>query len=211
MDTSMSTDRAVYRVRRYYRKSELPKKYGGTFEMVDDNAQQVMAVCDVIGKAALATSTIKDHLQDTWRMQPNRKIMPSRWVVTDPGQNIAMQFDQRILAKMTNPMYRTVLALLDGAGKEVYRLADPRTSIPDRMLGVGPDDWAIMSGDTLVAKLVRLPRQSEPSNGILGKLKTMLTTSDMGIISAGGHHVLPAPVALAMVMLLQELTDTSGG
>lgn len=43
-----------------------------------------------------------DHQRKAWQMIPNRKIMPTRYVVMDPRQNIAMQFDQKILGKMVN-------------------------------------------------------------------------------------------------------------
>lgn len=201
----------TYRVRRYYRKDDRPKKYQCTYEIIDDSTEQVVAFCDLIGKAAFTELEIFDHRQQLWRMKPNRKIMPSGWVVTEPGEKIAVQFDQKILGKMINPLYKTVLVLQDREGKEVYRLVDPRSSIPDRLLGLGPDEWALMSGDRLSAKLVRLPGKTEPPKGIFGKLKSMLMTSDPGIVSHGSRHVLPAPVALGMYILFRELTDSSGG
>ena len=188
-----------------------PKNYAGTFEITDDKTQQVMAVCDLVGKAVFAMLVIMAHQEKAWQMKPNRKIMPSRWVVTDPGQHIAMQFDQKMLGKLINPLYKTALTLEDGQGKELFRLVDPRTNIPDRVLSVGPNDWALMDGDQPVAKLVRLSRQTAPAKGILGKLKKFLASSDKGIVSAGSRHVLAAPVALGMLMLFEELTNVSGG
>ena len=170
-----------------------------------------MASCDLNGRAAFTALEIIDHRQQIWEMQPNRKIMPSRWVITEPGRSIAMQFDQKILGKMVNPLYKTLLVFEDGEGKEVYRLVDPRTDIPDRLLGVGPDEWAVMGGDQLMAKLVRLPAKTGPAKGFFGKLKNMLTTCDQGIISVGSSHILTAPVALGMLMLFRELTDCSSG
>jgi hypothetical protein len=208
---SLSTDQAIYRVRRYYRKGDVPKKYGGTYEIVDDNTLAVMAACDLTGKAVFATLVIMDHQDKDWQMKPNRKIMPSRWVITDPRQNIALQFDQKILAKIINPLYKVLLSLQNSEGKELFRLVDPRANIPDRILGVGPNDWALMKGDKPVAKIARLPRQTEPVKGIFGKLKNFLAGSDKGIISASSEHLLPAPVALGMLMLFEELTDVSGG
>jgi len=143
-----------------------PKNYAGTFEITDDKTQQVMAVCDLVGKAVFAMLVIMAHQEKAWQMRPNRKIMPSRWVVTDPGQHIAMQFDQKMLGKLINPLYKTALTLEDGQGKELFRLVDPRTNIPDRVLGVGPNDWALMDGDQPVAKLVRLSRQTAPAAGM---------------------------------------------
>ncbi|MCB2148950.1 MAG: hypothetical protein KQI81_20885 [Deltaproteobacteria bacterium] len=129
---------AVYRVRRFNKKGDKPKKYRCTFEVTDEHTQQVMAVCDLLGQAVFSTLTMIDHANHTWQMKPNRRITPSRWTVTGPEQKIAMPFDQKILATMVNPINKTVLALLDSMGKEVYRLVDTWTSIPDRELGAGP-------------------------------------------------------------------------
>jgi hypothetical protein len=90
-------NQAVYRVRKFYRKGDVAKKYQYTYEIIDDTTQQVMAVCDLIGKAAFNTLTILDHQHKTWEMKPNRNIMPSRWIVTDPGQGRVVQFDQKNL------------------------------------------------------------------------------------------------------------------
>ena len=81
-----------------------------------------MAVGDLVGQAVFSTLTIIDQDSRPRQIKPNRKIIPSRWVVTDPGQSIAMQFDQKILGKMVNPINNTMLALLDNMAKEVYRL-----------------------------------------------------------------------------------------
>lgn len=208
---STSNDQAVYRIRRFRREGDVPKKYEGTYEVIDDQSQQVMAVCDLVGRAVFAHVMFKDHQQQTWQMRPNRKIMPSRWTVTGPRQDVAMQFNQKIFGKMVNPLYKTALVLENGEGKEVYRLVDPRTNIPDRILGSGPDDWLVMNGDKPVAKLTRLPRPTESAKGIFGRLKRLLTGSDTGIVSAGNSHLLAAPVALAMFLLFDELTDSSAG
>jgi hypothetical protein len=45
-------------------------------------------------------------------MKPNRKVMPSRWIVTDPDGRITVQFDQKVLGKLVNLLYRVALTLL---------------------------------------------------------------------------------------------------
>lgn len=202
-------DQAVYRVRRVRRRGDVPRKYRYTLELSDDRTQRVMATCDLIGRAAFSTLAITDHDDRAWEMRPNRKVMPSRWVVTDPDGRIALQFDQKILGKVVNPLYKTAIVLLDGEGDEVYRLVDPRTDIPDQIFGLGPSDWAIMKGEEAVAKLGPLPRRGERPTGFLGKLRSRLEMPDQGIISAGTDHVLAAPVALGMLMIFEELTDNS--
>jgi hypothetical protein len=208
--TSASVEQAVYRVRKFRRKGDLPKKYRYTLEMADDRTQQIMAACDLIGHAAFSTLAITDHENQIWQMKPNRKIMPSRWIVTDPREQMAMQFDQRILGKLVNPITKNVFVMLDAREREVYRILDLRTSIPDRMFGVGSCDYAIMAGEEFVAKMLWLPRQTEQPKGLLGKIKGFLASSDRGIVSVGDQHALKAPIALGMVMIFSEVVETKG-
>ena len=66
-----------------------------------------------------------------------------------------------------------------------------------------------VKGDKPVAKLDWLPREKEKTKGFFGQLKRFFTGSDRAIISAAKSHLLPAPVAVAMIMLFEELTDVS--
>jgi hypothetical protein len=202
-------EQAVYRVRTLYRRDDKPKGYEHTLEVVDDHSGQVMATCDVVGRPAFATLEIIDDRGRTWRMQPNRKIMPSRWIVTDPDRNVAMQFDQKILGKLTNPMYKCALAFLNGDGEEVYRLVDPRTNVPDQLFGTGPTEWAIVKGDRLAAKLVYLRREDAKVGAWRGVLKKLASAPDVGIVSIGAGHVFAAPVALGMTVIFAVVTDPS--
>jgi hypothetical protein len=202
-------EQAVYRVRKVHRRDAMQKGYRHTLEMVDDHTGHVAATCNVVGRPAFATLEIIDEQGRTWRMQPNRKLMPSRWIVTDPHQRVAMQFDQKIVGKLANPLYKCALALLDGEGREVYRLLDPRTNVPDRIFGTGPREWIIADGDRLAAKLVRLPRKEKKAGGLRGVLRKLASTSEPGIVSVGAAHLLPAPVALGMVIIFAVVTDPS--
>ena len=206
-----NAEQRIYRARTSYRKECATKGYRHSLEMLDEATQQLMATCDLIGRASFAELLLLDEHQQPWRMRPNRKVMPSRWIVTDPQQRIAVQFEQNILGKLSNPLHKVVFNLLDGEGRLIYRLLDPRSAIADRLFGVGPDDWAISDGERLVAKLIRLPRPKPESRGLLAALRSLLTPTDPAIASIGPQHLLPAPVALAMLLLFQELTDASAG
>ncbi len=206
-----NVDQAIYRARTHYRKACTSKSYRHSLELLDEATQQVMATCDLVGRASFAELLLLDEHQQPWHMRPNRKFMPSRWIVTDPQQHIAMQFEQNILGKLSNPLHKVVFSLLDDEDQLVYRLLDPRSAIADRLLGVGPDDWAISDGERLVAKLIRLPQPKRKARGLLGALRSLLTAADPAIASLGPQHLLPAPVALAMLLLFQELTDASAG
>lgn len=207
---SESGDRAVYRVHRVHRKGDVPRKYQHSLELTDEHTREVMATCDLIGKAMSSTLAIMDRDQRIWEMKPSSKVTPSCWAVTDPDQRIAMQLDQMAVARLANPLYRVALALLDAEGSELYRLVDPRTDMPDKALGLGPSEWALLKDERPVGKLVRLPRQPDRAAGFLGKMRRHLAGSDQGIVSAGSDHVLAAPVALGMLMIFNELTDPSG-
>jgi len=202
---------ACYRIQRSLDRGDKPKKYRGPFRLIDEDTGLVAASCDLVGNAAFATVTIRDGENRHWQMRPNRKVMPSRWIVTDPQQRVAMQFDQKILAKLVNPLYRTVLVLLTEDDSEAFRLVDPVANIADRMFGAKIGDWAVLSGDKLVAKLTRLKRAGEPAGGLLGKVRHWLQSSDFAIVSASEEHALSAPVALSMYLIFRELNDPSGG
>lgn len=202
-------NQAVYRIRKSYRKENRPKKYKNTYTLSDDRTETILATCDLIGQAVFQMQSIQDHERKTWQMKPNRRIMPSRWIVSDPHQRVAMQFDQKILGKVMNPLYKTMLALLDDQDREVYRLVDPRKSIPDRIMVATPGEWALVHGKRPMAKVVCLPRNEEPAKGFFGKLKNFLSGSDQGLVSAEQTHTLAAPVALAMLLLVKELSDVS--
>ena len=208
---TMSPSIATYRVRRFSRKGDLPRNYRGTYEILDELTQQVMAHCDVLGHATFSLVSIIDRDHQTWTMKPNRKILPTRWILAGPSQSPAMQFDQNLSRKLKNPIYRIILTLLDGQDKEVYHVVDPREDFIDRVLGVGPDDWVIMEGDEPVARITHLVRYEGQPAGFWQKLRAFLTPTDKGIVSLKGSHVLSAPIALAMLLILHELTASSSG
>jgi len=186
-----------------------PKHYRGTWVLSDEAAKQVLATCELMGAVTFRSHDIVDGDGQVWRFAANRAVMPSRWLLTDPTRRLALQFHQQILRKLINPWQRTGLVLLDANDQERFRLVDPRTGVLDRTFGPGIDDWAILERDRPVAKLVRLPKEQEEPKGLLGHLSKLLSRSDQGIASVGPAHVLSAPAALALLMLVNELTDSS--
>jgi hypothetical protein len=205
---SASPEHALYRIRRA-RRSAPTESYRGRWEICDDATKQVLAVCDPLRVVTFGTHDIIDRDQQVWRLEANRGLLPSRWLLTDPKQRLVLQFDQQVARKLLNPWRATGLLLLDGDGKELFRLADARTGLLSRIFGPGIDEWVVMQGDAPVAKLVRLPREQQEPKGLVGHLGKLLSRADQGIASAGSTHVLGAPAALALLMLVNELTDSS--
>jgi hypothetical protein len=205
-------NRPTYRQQRYWIKGQTPKKYRGTYELKDEATGQVVAGCDLIGQVMFVGLDIHDADTKYWQLRASRRIMPTRWGLKDPSDNLVLQFDQKVLGKLTNPLYRVALTLLDAEGNERYRLVDPRTSIPDRIMSIHVGDWSLLEGEIPVAKMTALGREpKKASKGLLGKLKKFIKISDRGFVSAGDNHLLPAPAVLALLLLFDEVTDTSAG
>ena len=204
-------NQAVYRIRQLVREGDKPMIYQESLEIADDRTKEVLARCDLFGPAAFSKIEIIDKNYQTWQMKPVRRFKASRWIVTDPEKRIAMQIDQKAVGKFINPIYKVVLVLRDWEENVKFRLVEPKSNIPDRILPVNAGEWAIMAGDKPAAKLTWLPRQEVAAKGFLGKLKRLLTASDRAIISAGPLHCLDAPAALAVYLLFSELTDIPGG
>lgn len=202
--------RFVYRIRVFRADADRPRNYRRSYEVSDERTGQVLSTCHLMGRAAFTQLDIADHDGGTWHTTPNRGVMPSQWVVTDPGRQVIARLDAKITGKVLAPLYRASLAVLDPDGAERYRLLDPRAGIAKRMLGVGRDDWAFVQGEQVAATLVRLPRQSGPRSGLIGRLAGALAGSDRGLVSAGPAHFLPAPMVLATMAIHDELTSLSG-
>ena len=204
-------NRPTYRQRRSWKKEDVPKKYGGTYELFDEATGRVAACCDRIGKVMFKGLEIYDADAKQWQLRANRRIMPTRWTLYDPSEKVVLQFDQKVLGKLTNPLYRVALTVLDAEGRERYRLVDPRKNIPDRIMSVHVGDWPLLEKEQPVAKITKLARESEKqTKGLIGKLKKFFQLSDRGFVSAGDAHLLPAPAVLALMLLFDEVTDTSG-
>lgn len=203
---------SVQRARKTQRSGNEPRGYKCTWELLDEPSQVVLAATDLAGAGLHSAITFVDSAREAWEMAPNRKLMPSNWTMKDPSGRFVVKFDQQILGKLTNPLYRTILTLRDEDGRERHRVIDPRTNVPDRVFGLGPDEWAILRGDQPVGKLARLPRRKAGSDrGVLGWLRKWLAGSDWGIASVGSERELfPAPVSLALIILCEELSNRSG-
>ena len=205
-----SPEHALYRLRRTRRDGLLEAGYRSTWKLSDDASKQVLATCDLMLRAiTFGTHEIIDHERQVWGLAANRAIMPSRWLLRDPTQRLVLQFHQQILRKLINPWRRTGLVLLDAEERPLFRLMDPRAGVLGRIFGPGTDDWVLMQDVRPVARLVRLPKDQEEPKRLLGQLGKLLSRADQGIASTSSTHALSAPAALALLMLVNELTDPS--
>jgi hypothetical protein len=207
---SATPEHALYRLRRTRRDGVSASGYRGTWELSDDRSKQMLATCDLMSVVTFRAHDIVDGNGKVWRLAANRAVMPSRWLLTSPTQRLVLQIDQPVVRKLLNPWRATGFLLLDGEGKELFRLVDGRTGLLARIFGPSIDEWVLMQGTAPVAKLVRLPKEREEPKGLLGHVGKVLSRTDQGIASTSSTHVLDAPSALALLMLVNELTDSSG-
>ncbi len=203
------TSETIYRFHRYSRKGEAPKKYKCTLEVLDHHTEKVLAVCDVIEPPLFKLQTVVDENNQKWHLKSNRKIMPSRWLLTDSENKLIIQFDQQISRKMLTPFTKILFTLHNEEGKELYRFVDPESNLIDQLMGCSPGEWALLSEKTLVAKMVRIPREKVEQKGIRGWIKRLKTGSDSCLVCLDGGHILPAPAALCLYVLYEELSTNT--
>jgi len=199
----------VYRLCRSVRPGVVWKDYRGTYEIEDQGTSQRMASCDLMGNVLFTDTAIDGPDGKTWMLTPNRKVMPTRWFIHDASKSLVVQYERNLARKLADPLYRILITLLDAHERELYRVVDPRRGTADRIFGVGPDEWAILEGEQPVGCVVWLPRAAVQGGGVLQKVRNWLTSSDRGIVSNGAHHVLLAPVALSLLLIVHELTASA--
>jgi hypothetical protein len=209
----MSTEetKSIYRIRRTRTNDGVPKGYRYTLTVVDDHTRQTLARCDVSEDAVHSEVTITETRGRVWRLVPNRRVMPSRWTITDPDGRPMMTLYLRLLRKLANPMQRTALTIINADDSGEYRIVDARKSIADRVFAPRPADWSILNETGVVAKLTRLPSEEPKVTGRLSRLRAFLEGTDASLISFGPHHVFSAPVALGIQIIMDEVTDPSVG
>ncbi len=204
------SDKPVLRIRDRYDSTGRAKGYERTYEIFDEQMQRVTARCDLVGKAALKPQEIVTQEGQCWRLVPNRKIMPSLWLLSDSQGRLQWQFRHKMWGKMINPLHKTLLSILDGAGEEQMNLVDLHRARLPVVLGLEWGKYALVKGDQPLATLTTLPRKDPPKGkGLMSAIRGFLNSSDTALVSVTSTHPLPAPAALAMYLLYKEFTDSS--
>ncbi len=162
------------------------------------------------GRAAQSTLEIETTDGNKWTSTPNRRLLPNEWELAENGR-VTFRFNAKIPGKLLNPMYRISLSVHSPDNTELFVVADPRTNVPDRVLGTGPADWELRSGGRALGKMIVLPRRNVQGSGILATLRRIFAGYDYGVASFGEAPVLPPAAALALVAIHLELTDASAG
>jgi hypothetical protein len=202
-------NQSVLRARKTRATHSLPKDYRYTLELVDEATQDLLARCVVIGTPIHKTQLIEVTGGGAWSVRPNRKIMPSYWILGDPNGSDVLQLDQRIFGKLASPLTRTGMNINDPRGEVLYRVVEPEASLPERLLGPDPDAWAVDSDSGTEAFLASMPKSGNSPKGWRGKLQRFIQGTDFGLVSLGEKHLFRPAEALAILLIFRELRDIS--
>ena len=206
------TDRTAFRIQRRSDARGKPAKYRATYTLVDEQAQKTVVQTDLIGRAVFSRMTLVEPCGRRWTLQPNRKVMPTRWLLSDEQERLEFQFDQKVFGKLVYPLFKTVLAILDAQDRELMQLVNLHNKKAAYVLGLEAGKYALVRDQSPLAELGMLPREKPAGRkGVLGSFKRFMASSDRALISLSDQHPLPPPAALAMYLLYEELTDVSGG
>ena len=180
-----------------------------TLELIDEARGTALAHCNVRGTPIHKAQSIQVAGSGEWTVRPNRRIMPSHWILADPRDREVLLLDQRIFGKLTGPLTRIGMTIKDPQGRALYRVVEPEASLGDRLLGPDPDAWTVENDDGPVALIATLPKPDIPAKGWRGKLQRFIRGSDMGLISLGDAHLLGVAETLAILLIFRELRDIS--
>ena len=169
----------------------------------DPNSRQTLYTGDVNGHAASHTVVFRGpDGKPAFVIGPNRKILPSRWPLTRAEGGEIGALSQKVFGK-------GAWAGVDPKDAELFRVVDPQ-SLPRKIamqaLNGAATRYAIVSGDTVLGTISEEKRSKTEGRGVIGFLKTLVTTSDPVLRLEPGAD-LPDIRLLAMaVFLLFEIT-----
>jgi hypothetical protein len=200
----------TYRIRKVAPPSTAGERQGGfrtRLEALDDEEGIVLATCAFSGRAALCALEIAAADGTRWTTRPSRRVMPTAWTVIAEGRPM-IQLSVSFWRSFVNPLRRASLRVSGSSGTELFRVSDERKGRADRLFGAGPIEWMFMRDGQSIGKLRPLSR---PERKDVGRVRRFLSGlgNDVGVVSFGDEHVLPAPAALALAAIHADLTDPS--
>lgn len=191
------------------RTESKPKGFPGALELIDDAGGDVLVSCQYGGRFVLSRVALETSDGTSWEVVPNRSIAPTRWTVHADGRPV-VTCSGPTAGSLINPLDRTSVVVADADDRESFRVMDMRKSAADRVIGSGPRDWMLMRDGEAIGKITTLSRPMPPNVGRIRRFFAGLAY-DHGLVSFDGSPILPAPAALALVAIHNELTDKSAG
>ncbi len=192
----------------YAPPEDKPKGYRRSYAVQDEGSGQVLARCDLYGQAAGTEVVIQGNEAQTWRMRPNRKVMPTLWTLYDHQGQPCFEIARQPAHKALNPLERNLFTLRVQPSGRTLVLRHQTESRLDLVFGAGSLDWGLLENGKTVAGLGRSKQGGSP-DGWLGKLKGLMRPAYWTLISDASEPVLSAPAFLAVMLLFEAFVKTS--
>ena len=203
------TDKVALRIRDRLETGK-PGGLRRSYEVIDEQTQESRVTCELIGNVASKSQALTDNSGRSWTLAPNRKVLPSKWTLTDDANGAEWEFRQKALGALVNPFQKALMSVASSDGRVSLQLVDLHGSKLPVVLGLESGKYALMQGDEPLATLTRLPtKKPSEARGLFGKFKRFMAGSDIALVSVSDTHPLPAEAVLAMYFLYKEFTDVS--
>ena len=195
-----------------YRKEASSKKgYKRSYVVRDVQSKSQLAYCDLCSYVESSPVPIVDADGREFILTPNRKIMPSKWILTDCDSVPVYEIERASAAKILNPLGRKLLTVRCLSEKKEYELHHLAKNKLDLMSAPSTFDWYLLEGEVAVAGLECRKGESnaESGKGFLSKLKSFLQPSSWILVTHSDSHLISASAFIAMMMLYHAITRPS--
>ena len=189
-------------------------RYKRGLQVKNNNTGEVLIECDVYDRAIYSELKLTDNKKQTWKIKPNRKIMPLRWHVYSPDNKKISEIRLPGILRMMNPFARTRFRITDLQKNRQLLFIDLESGFFDRIFGGATLNWSITENKKVVAKASYLAKEDEEENqekpkkkGFFSKLKKWFKGSDWSLQSYGPEPVINAQTFLALYLVYRASTS----
>lgn len=180
-----------------------PKRYKHTYRAVIEGDEKLLFSCDVVGHVTSNEICFLDGTGEaSFSVRPNRKIMPTQWLVAGSSGREIGRVTQKILGK-------GIWVGFDASGAEVFRLVDYDSRVDKvgkSLFGGSSSRYGIAQGNRLMATIAKEPREQTTKKGLRGLIQTFATPSDWVIRFSPDAKDLDVRLILPAMVLLIDFT-----
>lgn len=184
-------------------------RYRRTFHVKDDNTGELLVECDAQDKAIYSGLVLTDSRKQTWKIKPNRRIMPLRWHVYSPANKRTSEIRLPGFLTMLYPFSRTCLKITDLQSGRKLTLIDFESGFFDFIFGSLPSVWSITEDKKILARIRYLAKEDDEEEkqekpkkkGLFSRLKKWLKGSDWALQTFETEPVMNAQTFLALYLV----------
>lgn len=195
---------------RRIKEASSKKGYKRSYVVFNEKNGGQLACCDLCGNVESSPVSIVDSAGQEFILKPSRKIMPSKWILTDQNSMPVYEVERASVVKLLNPIGRNLLTVHNLIDKKRYELNNLSKNKLDLMFGPSMLEWYLMEGNVALAGIERRKNGAgiESEKGFLSKLKCFLKPSNWILVTNSDSHLISAPAFIAMMMLFDVLTKS---